>query len=181
VPSWSQVARRIRVPLGFTLAAVYVWLAAPTRTSLAIGASIALVGVFLRALASGYVEKNETLATSGPYRYTRNPLYLGSMVLAAGFLVAARSWPIALLALGMLVGIYLPVIRSEEEFLRSRFPEYEEYSRRVPRLLPRFTAHGPGPGSFSWHLYLKHREYNAALGMLAMMAVLIAKLVWFTR
>jgi protein-S-isoprenylcysteine O-methyltransferase Ste14 len=181
VPSWSQVASRIRVPLGFTFAAAYVWLAHPTKTSLALGAAIALIGVVIRALASGHLEKNEALATAGPYRYTRNPLYLGSMVLALGFLVAARSWWIGLGALAMLVGIYLPVIGSEEAFLRSRFPEYEEYSRRVPRLLPRFRANPSSRGSFSWHLYWKHREYNAALGMLGMLAILIAKLVWFTN
>ena len=181
MPSWSQVARRIRVPLGFTFAAAYVWLAHPTPTSLGIGAAIALVGLVIRALASGHVEKNEALATTGPYRYTRNPLYLGSIVLAMGFLVAARSWWIGIGALAMLVGIYLPVIASEEAFLRSRFPEYEEYSRRVPRLVPRFRANSSSPGSFSWHLYWKHREYNAALGMLGMIAILIAKLVWFTK
>jgi protein-S-isoprenylcysteine O-methyltransferase Ste14 len=181
VPSWSQVASRIRVPLGFTFAAAYVWLAHPTKTSLALGAAIALIGVVIRALASGHLEKNEALATAGPYRYTRNPLYLGSMVLALGFLVAARSWWIGLGALAMLVGIYLPVIGSEEAFLRSRFPEYEEYSRRVPRLLPRLRANPSSRGSFSWHLYWKHREYNAALGMLGMLAILIAKLVWFTN
>jgi protein-S-isoprenylcysteine O-methyltransferase Ste14 len=169
------------VPLGFTFAAAYVWLAHPTRASLGLGAAIALLGVAIRALASGHVEKNEALATTGPYRYTRNPLYLGSMVIAAGFLVAARSWWVALVALGMLVGIYLPVIGSEEAFLRSRFPEYEEYSRRVPRLVPRLTANPSSPGAFSWHLYWKHREYNAALGALGMIAILILKLVWFTK
>lgn len=181
MPSWSKIARRIRVPLGFAFAVVYVWLARPTKFSILIGAIIALVGLAIRALASGHVQKNEVLATTGPYAYTRNPLYLGSIVMAGGFLVAARNWWIALIALVILFAIYLPVIRSEEAFLRSRFSEYDEYSRRVPRLFPRIRADQSSAGSFSWHLYWKHREYNAALGVLGMTAILVTKLIWFTK
>lgn len=181
MPSWSKIARRIRVPLGFAFAVVYVWLARPTKCSILIGAIIALVGLAIRALASGHVQKNEVLATTGPYAYTRNPLYLGSIVMAGGFLVAARNWWIALIALVILFAIYLPVIRSEEAFLRSRFSEYDEYSRRVPRLFPRIRTDLSSAGSFSWHLYWKHREYNAALGVLGMTAILVTKLIWFTK
>ena len=178
---WGHIARRIRVPLGFVFAVVYILLAKPNPTSIAIGSFISLTGLSIRAFASGHVQKNETLAMSGPYAYTRNPLYLGSIVLAAGFLVAARSWVIALLALAMLFAIYFPVIRSEEAFLHQHFPEFEEYCRQVPRLLPRLRPHQSSATSFSWHLYWKHREYNAALGTLCMIAVLVAKLVWFTK
>jgi Phospholipid methyltransferase len=190
VPDWSKIARRIRVPLGFAFAAAYIWLARPTGTSIVLGAVVVVAGLIIRVLASGHVQKNEALATTGPYAYTRNPLYLGSIVLAIGFLIAARSWWIALIAVLMLFAIYLPVIRSEENFLRERFPEYEEYSRQVPRLFPRFGAYfgakKSSDGSFSWHLYWKHREYNAALGVLCMTAALVvkllwAKLLWFTK
>lgn len=181
MPSWSKIARRIRVPLGFAFAAVYIWLAHPTGRSIAAGAIIALAGVAVRAVASGHVRKNETLTTTGPYAYTRNPLYLGSIILASGFLVAARSWWIAIIAVVMLVAIYIPVIRSEEMFLRSSFPEYEEYARHVPRLFPRLGTKKSSTGSFSWHLYWKHREYNAVLGMLCMIAVLVTKLIWFSK
>lgn len=181
MPSWSAIARRIRVPLGFVFAGAYIWLARPTRTSIAVGSCIAIVGLAIRVLASGYVEKNEVLTVSGPYAHTRNPLYLGSTVLACGFLIAARSWWIAFLALAMLLVIYLPVIRSEESFLRVRFPEFSDYASHVPRFFPRLSPYQRQPDSFSWHLYWKHREYNAALGTMLLVAVLITKALWLGK
>jgi protein-S-isoprenylcysteine O-methyltransferase Ste14 len=178
---WSAVARRMRVPLGFAFALVYLWLAHPTVWSIVAGVAIALPGLALRAVASGHVEKNQRLTTSGPYAYTRNPLYLGSLIMAMGFAVAARSlWIVAGMLLLFLM-IYLPVIRGEEEYLRVAFPEFDPYAERVPRLLPRLTAPGSSPGEFSRALYLKHREYNASLGVLAVTAVLLFKLYWLSR
>jgi protein-S-isoprenylcysteine O-methyltransferase Ste14 len=181
VPSWSKIARRIRVPLGFGFAAAYIWLARPTPLSIVIGSSVAFAGLCIRALASGHVEKNEVLATSGPYAHTRNPLYLGSIILAIGFLIAARSWWLPLIAAIMLVFIYVPVIRSEEAFLRTRFPEFGDYAAQVPRLFPRVRSYQRRPGSFSWHLYWKHREYNAALGAGLMIIALVAKSLWLRK
>jgi protein-S-isoprenylcysteine O-methyltransferase Ste14 len=178
VDNWSKVARRIRVPLGFAFAVVYIWLAHPTFISMVAGGCIALVGIAVRAAASGHVRKNEELTTTGPYAYMRNPLYFGSIVLALGFAVAARSVWIAVGMLVIFLGIYWPVIRGEEDFLRGKFPHYEEYARNVPRLLPRLTAFGSPRGSFSWDLYWKHREYNSFLGAAAMMAALAVKAVW---
>ncbi len=176
--TWAKIARRIRVPLGFLFAALYLWLAHPTHASLLIGAAIVIPGLLIRAIASGHVQKNEQLATSGPYAYTRNPLYLGSLVLAIGFAIAARNGWIGIGIVIFLLAIYLPVIRGEEEFLRSKFPEFDDYTRHVPRLLPRLTPFGKTSGSFSSELYWKHREYNALLGSLAILAVLIAKMLW---
>lgn len=178
--SWSAIARRIRVPLGFAFAIFYLWLASPTWTSIFLGSLIVLPGLILRALASGHVQKNEQLATSGPYAHTRNPLYLGSLILGAGFAMAARSWWIALAMLLIFVGIYLPVIRGEEQFLRQRFPEFAGYARRVPRLFPRWNPAGPR-GIFSFELYWKHREYNAGLGAIALILVLVGKMMWLSR
>ena len=175
---WSQIARRIRVPLGFVFAIVYVWLAKPTITSLMIGLVVAIPGLLLRALASGHVRKNEALTTTGPYAYTRNPLYLGSLVMAVGFVIAARSGWIAAVMIIFFVAVYVPVIRSEEAFLRSRFPEFDQYANNVPRLLPRLSSNSEG-GSFSMDLYRQHREYNAALGALAITAILVVKMIWF--
>jgi protein-S-isoprenylcysteine O-methyltransferase Ste14 len=180
---WSQIARRIRVPLGFAFAVFYFWLAQPTWASIVVGAVIVLPGLLIRALASGHVRKNETLTTSGPYAYTRNPLYLGSLLIGIGFCVAARSWWIGIALIVIFFAIYIPVIRDEEAFLRRKFPEFEEYARRVPRMFPRLTrapsAPGEAPAGFSFDLYLKHREYNALLGALAMMAALIIKMRLF--
>lgn len=160
---------------------MYLWLARPTIRSIFLGASIALIGLFLRAFASGHLTKNELLTTSGPYAYLRNPLYLGSLVLAAGFAMAARNWWIALGMAGIFTAIYLPVIWSEEAFLRDRFPEFSEYARHVPRLFPRLGAFGNAQGSFSWGLYWKHREYNAVVGSLAMILALALKRMWWPR
>lgn len=181
MPQWSKVARRIRVPLGFVFAVLYFWLARPTWFSLALGLAGILPGLFIRALASGHVRKNEALATSGPYAYTRNPLYLGSLLIGIGFAVAAKSWWIGLILVAMFFAIYLPVIRDEEQFLNQRFPEFAEYTRRVPRMLPRFTRApegAPSTGEFSMALYRQHREYNALLGSALLMAALIGKILF---
>ena len=134
-----------------------------------------MTGLAIRAFASGHVRKNEALTTTGPYAYTRNPLYFGSLVLAIGFVLASRSWWIAALVVLLFFAIYLPVIRSEEDFLRSKFPEFPEYERNVPRLFPRLRPSVSSGNSFSWHLYWRHREYNAALGTATLIVVLIVK------
>jgi protein-S-isoprenylcysteine O-methyltransferase Ste14 len=178
---WSKIARRIRVPLGFLFAVIYFWLARPTWLSIALGLIVVAPGLLVRALASGHVRKNESLATSGPYAYTRNPLYLGSLLIGVGFAVAARSWWVGVALVLMFFAIYLPVIRDEEAFLRQKFPEFEEYARQVPRMLPRLTAgsRAENASEFSWELYLKHREWNALLGTVLMIAGLMMKKLLF--
>lgn len=183
--SWQRVARRIRVPLGFVTAALYLfelWRHAPRAAAIAASLILVIPGLALRAYASGYVKKNRELTQTGPYAYTRNPLYLGSILIAAGFAVALGSWLMAVvLAVGFAV-IYVPVIASEEAFLRSTFPEFDAYCRRVPRLIPRLRPAPPASdavsatpqttsagadassGRFSLALYLRHREYNALIG-----------------
>ncbi len=183
ISRWQRVARRIRVPLGFLTAALYLFelgRQAPRPAALVWSLTLVLPGLWLRGYAAGYVKKNRELTMTGPYAHTRNPLYLGSMLIAAGFALALLSWLVALvLAIGFAV-IYIPVIASEERFLRATFPEFDAYCRRVPRLVPRLTPalprNGestpatagetslPSPGGFSLMLYLKHREYNALLG-----------------
>src|ERR1700687_1626849 len=176
---WSRIARRIRVPLGFVFAVLYFWLARPTWRFIALGAVLIVPGLLIRALASGHVRKNEALATSGPYAYTRNPLYLGSLLMGVGFVLAARSWWVGIALVVMFFAIYLPVIRGEEAFLRQKFPEFEEYARRVPRMFPRLVARENDAAAFSMDLYLQHREYNALLGALAMLAALVLKMIVF--
>jgi len=176
--SWSAIARRVRVPLGFGFAILYLWLAKPSLKSVLVGAGLVIPGLVIRALASGYLQKNKQLATGGPYAYTRNPLYLGSLTLSVGFALAARSWWIVAGIVLLFFVIYLPVIRAEEAFLRERFPQFDEYAREVPSLFPRVSRFGKRSGSFSWDLYWKHREYNATLGSAAIMAALLAKLLW---
>ena len=174
---WSKVARRIRVPAGFLFAAFYLWLARPSAISMAWSLLLVIPGLLLRAYASGYVKKNAELTVTGPYGYTRNPLYLGSMLMAFGFAAASRSLGISVLLTLLFLIIYAPTIYSEEQFLRSTFPAFGTYAKRVPRLLPRLTsAHLEGDGSFSGTLYRQHREYNSVLGVCAVYAVLLAAL-----
>ena len=169
---WQKIARRIRVPLGFAAALLYLWELVqhkPQPQPIAWSPLLVVPGLWLRGYAAGYVKKNRELTTTGPYAYTRNPLYLGSMAMAAGFAVALLSWPVALaLAVGFAV-IYVPVIASEERFLRATFPGFDAYCRRVPRLIPRLTPASQtvdqaGSGAFSLALYRRHREYNAGIG-----------------
>jgi protein-S-isoprenylcysteine O-methyltransferase Ste14 len=181
--SWQRVARRIRVPLGFLTAAVYVFEVArraPHPAAIAWSLALVLPGLAVRAAAAGTVKKDRELTVTGPYAYTRNPLYLGSALIASGFALALLSWPVALLLAAGFAAIYLPVIAAEERFLQAAFPEFESYHRSVPRFIPRITAAKPHHGSdllaisqtatrdpasgFSFALYLKHREYNAAIG-----------------
>lgn len=179
---WERMARRIRVPLGFLTAVVYLlelWRRPPQQAAVAASLLLVLPGLWLRAYASGYVKKNQELAQTGPYAYTRNPLYLGSMLMAAGFAVALLSWPLALILASGFAIIYVPVIASEERFLRSVFPEFDDYCRRVPRLFPRLTAktgskRESARGAFALSLYLQHREYNASIGA----ALLYLCLLW---
>jgi protein-S-isoprenylcysteine O-methyltransferase Ste14 len=175
--TWARIARRIRIPLGFLSAAFFVWLARPTRTSLIVGAMVMVPGLVLRGFASGHVQKDKELTTSGPYAYTRNPLYLGSFLLAAGFAIAARSWWVVGIMVLTLLLIYAPVVAAEERYLRSAFAGYDDYARHVPRLFPRLTPYGNVRGAYSAERYWKHREYEAAIGCLVMLAILIAKLV----
>ncbi len=176
--TWSRVARRIRVPLGFLFAAFYIWRAKPTWQSLLIGLLLAALGLWIRALASGQVKKDRELTTTGPYAYVRNPLYLGSILLGVGFVVAARDPWVVLFLLLYFVLVYVPVIRAEEVYLRSQFPAYAEYMQSVPSLLPRTLWFRGAMDGFSRELYFRHREYNALLGAAAMLAVLIAKILW---
>jgi protein-S-isoprenylcysteine O-methyltransferase Ste14 len=170
---WQRMARRIRVPLGFVAAALYLWQLyrhRPQPLFIALSLPLVLAGLWLRGYAAGYVKKNRELTQTGPYAHTRNPLYLGSMLIAAGFSLAIVSWAFALTLILGFIAIYVPVIASEEKFLRATFPDFDAYCRRVPRILPRITpAPAPSaeitpPGQFSFALYRKHREYNSAIG-----------------
>lgn len=178
--SWQKIARRIRVPMGFVFAAVFLWLAHPSPKSILLSLVLVLPGLWMRAYASGYVKKNAELAMTGPYAHTRNPLYLGSMMIAFGFATASLRWEIAVALAILFAIIYLPTIRSEETFLRSHFPSFERYTQSVPRLLPRITPArlGQERGSFSQALYVKHREYNALIGVVVLYAALLVRLFW---
>jgi protein-S-isoprenylcysteine O-methyltransferase Ste14 len=174
--TWIQ---RWRVPLGFLCAALFVLLARPRPLTLIIGGTVSLLGLALRAWASGHIRKNDALATSGPYAHTRNPLYLGSFILGLGFTIASGWWPLALLFIALFLGIYFPVMRVESATLAELFGEsYQRYARAVPLFLPQLMPYRDqnvsDPG-FDAGLYMRYREYRAMLGLLIAWAVLVFK------
>jgi protein-S-isoprenylcysteine O-methyltransferase Ste14 len=174
---YADAVARLRVPSGFVLVAAFILLSDPTRRSIAFGLPVALLGLLLRGWAAGHLAKNERLATGGPYAWVRNPLYLGTLLVAAGFALASRSPLLAAVFAAVFALVYLPVIELEEQHLRTLFPKYSEYADRVPMLWPRFRA----PESalpFRWSLYWRNQEYQAMAGFLAGVGLLAWKTWW---
>lgn len=179
--TYSETAKRLRLPLGFILGIGYLIFARPTPLTLAVGGTIALVGVLVRAWASGHISKNERLATSGPYAHTRNPLYFGSFLIAAGFAIAAH-WTLLLVVVAFFALVYAPTMQRERANIAGRFPDaYEAYAANVPAFVPRPTpwkaTHPDDENSFSLELYMKHGEWKAGLTYLLVMAWLIYRTV----
>lgn len=184
---------RWRVRAGYPAALLYFWLANPRPGWIIAGAALALAGLAIRAWAAGHLAKHEGLATSGPYAWTRNPLYFGSAWMGAGLAVASHSWLAAVVVVAYLAAFYPATLHSEEAELEREYgAAFREYAARVPRFWPRLPRLVPklrdsGPRAkprdasarrFSAALYRRNREYNAALGTLAVLAVLIIKMIW---
>jgi protein-S-isoprenylcysteine O-methyltransferase Ste14 len=174
-PYADQVAR-LRVTCGFIMVAAFAWFSRPDTRSLMVGLPVSALGIALRAWATGHVEKNIRLAQGGPYAYVRNPLYLGTLLVAAGFAIASRQWPLALLFGVVFLFIYLPAIELEEQHLRKLFPEFAAYAGRVPALWPSLTPVRK-PDRFRWELYVRNREYQALIGFVAGALYLIARVL----
>jgi protein-S-isoprenylcysteine O-methyltransferase Ste14 len=174
-PYADRVAR-LRVATGFVLVAAFAWFSQPTVSSLIWGLPVSALGLLLRAWATGHLEKNIRLADTGPYAYVRNPLYLGTTLVAAGLVIASRRWLLAVLFAAVFILIYLPVIELEEQHLCHLFPGFDAYAQRVPALLPTLSA-AKSDGRFRWALYVRNREYQALLGWLAGLALLVAKVL----
>ena len=172
---YADFAARLRVPCGFVMAISFATSSRPTPRSLAWGIPVACLGLALRAWAAGHLAKNQQLAISGPYAHMRNPLYLGTLLVAAGLAMAARSWALALLFGAFFVLIYLPVIMLEEQHLRKLFPDYADYAAQVPAFAPRLRAFGAANASSRFQIsrYRKNQEYQAPLAF-------IAGLAWLT-
>ncbi len=172
----TKLLQRYRVFAGFAFAVLYVLFAQPTALTLAIGVGVAIIGLGLRAWACGHIQKIRELDTSGPYAFTRNPLYLGTFIIAVGFSIASGVWWLVLLAMVFYLSIYFPVMNVEAEELETWLgDEYRIYAEAVPLFFPRLTPWKNSAKSFDFQLYLKHREYNAALGLLLITVILTAK------
>jgi protein-S-isoprenylcysteine O-methyltransferase Ste14 len=165
---------RLRVPLGYAVFALVILLARPRLESVAAGIALAALGEGLRIWASGHIEKTERLATGGPYAHTRNPLYVGSALLALGVAAASASPHVALAVAAYFGALYPAVIREESAFLARRFPgEYTAWAREVPAFLPRLRPAGPRATRFDWRRVRANREWRTAAA-LPVVAVLLA-------
>jgi protein-S-isoprenylcysteine O-methyltransferase Ste14 len=176
----STLIQRARVPLGFLFGLVFIGFSAPTPASLLVGSVIALTGLGLRLWAAGCLEKHKELCRIGPYRWTRNPLYLGSFVMGIGFCVAsAQIWLLAFFILLFAI-VYTPVIRREQVELRQAYGRsYQDYIEKVPVFFPTLGAvQGTGSNTFSWRQVFRNREYNAVLGFLALCGFLLIKVFY---
>jgi len=187
--NFLRLMQRIRVPLGFLVIPTMFILAHPSYGSMLVGVVISSAGLAMRAWASGYLRKNEKLATSGPYSYTRNPLYLGTLALGAGAAICTGNIWLVVLFAALYSVVYLPVMAAEVDTMRTKFPaEYGDYSRHVPLLLPRFwaayrptqnpanSAEPGAAGHFDVALYLRNREYRAGIGFVVVTGLLVLKM-----
>lgn len=179
--TYEQVVRRLRLPLGFVLAALYLAFGPrPSPLTLTVGVALAVIGLCVRAWAAGHIVKNDRLATTGPYAHTRNPLYFGSFLIAAGFAVAAH-WSLLLVVVAFFVLVYGPTIEKERVKISARFPdEYSRWEQNVPAFVPRPTAWRDPQVSeserFSPSLYMRHGEWKAALGFILALAWLVLRM-----
>ena len=166
----------LRVPLGWAAGIVVLVLARPTPLSLALGLPLAALGEALRLWASGHIEKTRELATGGPYARTRNPLYLGSLLMALGAAVAAASPWVALAVALYLLAFYPSVVREEADFLARKFgTDYATWAGAVPLFLPRLTPAGPRASRFDWARVRANREWRTALAVPLIAVLLLAR------
>lgn len=174
---------RWRVRLGYPLAAVSLWFARPTPRTILLGAALGLIGLAIRAYAAGYLHKQSILTVTGPYAYTRNPLYLGSSLLASGAAVAMHSWISAVILLIYFAVVYAVVMKREEQELRRQHKNaFDEFAESVPLFFPRLTpakSLSGMTGSFSWAQYKKNHEYQAMIGFLLLLGILL--FIWRLR
>lgn len=177
--SWKQTAQRIRVPAGTVLGIIFLLLMHPSIRSLWIGAVLSLAGALLRLWAAGHIVKGKVLTRTGPYAFSRNPLYLGSFFMALGIIIGGQGyWLLLLFALFYLV-LYIPVMRAEEqELLNGYGDEFVEYSKKVPLFFPRLRPPCYSVSGFLWSRVARNREHRTIIGLILAEAVLVLKYVF---
>jgi len=166
----QQFLARRRVALGFLFGAAVVMLARPTWRSLALGAAVAVVGQALRLWAAGHLEKSREVTSSGPYQFTRHPLYVGSSIMALGVALGAGSLAVGLLVLIYMAATLSAAIGSEEAFLRQRFGDaYDAYAQ---------SRGAPVARRFSWERAWRNKEYRSVTGLILFLAILALTAIW---
>ncbi len=182
--TWVQ---RSRVPAGFFFASIYLYFCQPRPAFFAVGLALAASGLALRIWASGHIEKGTRLAVQGPYQWTRNPLYLGSLLMGLGFTLAGATLWLLAFFLSLFLIIYIPVMRREEQELKQAFGhDYEAYRLQVPLLVPRLQTRAAdeepleagGERNFQWHRVILNREYKAVIGFLVVSIWVGMKMLW---
>lgn len=175
---FSAFVARWRVPFGFALGIAYLVFAQPTVPLLIAGSVVALLGLGIRAYAAGHLVKDQNLARSGPYQYTRNPLYLGSLLIGVGLVLAGAQWVLGVIFVLFFLFVYVPVMRREERKLREHFGrQFDDYAAAVPLFIPWHKPLRLSGEKFDWKRYRKNREYEALLGYCAGVIFLIAKIL----
>jgi protein-S-isoprenylcysteine O-methyltransferase Ste14 len=174
-----SAVQRWRVPLGFLAVAIFLVLAHPTWRLIAFGAPLTLMGLGVRAWASGHLRKNSTLATAGPYAFTRNPLYFGSLIMLMGVLISGGNVWLAMALLALFLLVYYRVMKNESLYMQELFlGDYERWASEVPLFVPRLVPlRGVSAEAYDIRLYLQHREYRALIGTATLYAALGLKLL----
>lgn len=179
--SWKKFAQRTRVPFGTILGILFLFsmhpsirLMHPSSQSLWIGGAIALCGALLRIWAAGHIEKGRILTQGGPYAFTRNPLYLGSLVMALGIIAAGRGYWLLPPFILFFAFFYYPVMREEEQELHQGYGDrFLEYSSRVPLFFPSFHKAGRNNSTFLWSRVVRNREHRTFAGLILAVAILM--------
>jgi protein-S-isoprenylcysteine O-methyltransferase Ste14 len=164
---WGRIAQKVRVPAGTVLGIVFLLILHPSIRSLWIGGVVALLGAAIRVWAAGHIDKGKSLAEGGPYVFTRNPLYLGSFIMAFGVLLAGQGYWLLLPFCVFYLGVYYPVMKAEErELLQRHGMRFTEYANTVPLFVPRFTSRGNVPSTFSWSRVRRNGEHRTLAALL---------------
>ena len=185
ITAWRSRLQRWRVPLGFLTSLAYLFLTQPSWASVLLGFPVAALGVGIRGWASGHLRKNLELATSGPYAYTRNPLYFGSFLLMVGCAIGGGAWWMGAVLVGLFLLIYWPVMQAEAAHIETLFgADYRNWASRVPLFLPRLAStkttsgnKGESGSSFDVSQYRRHREYRVSIGLLLVFGFLVARIL----
>ncbi len=174
--AWGKLAQRIRVPAGTLLGVVFLFLMHPSRRSLWIGGAVTLVGALTRVWAAGHIEKGRVLAQGGPYALTRNPLYLGSFLMALGILLGGQGYWLLPPFFLFFLAFYYPVMKAEErELLQGHGESFIGYARRVPLFIPALSRCGGSASRFLWSRVVRNREHRNLAGLVIAELFLIVK------
>jgi protein-S-isoprenylcysteine O-methyltransferase Ste14 len=177
--SWKQFAQKTRVPAGTALGILFLLLMHPSARSLWIGAAITLPGSLIRLWAAGHINKGKALTQGGPYAMTRNPLYLGSFLMALGIILGGQGYWLLPLFGGFFAAFYIPVMKAEEDYLLGVYrQEFVEYSKKVPVFFPAFQKAGAGASTFLWSRVVRNREHRNVAGLIVAEAILVVKFIF---